>query len=140
MQKLDPNTLEGKIVLITGGAGFLGSWLCDTLVSCGSKVYCIDNFSTGIPLNIDHLLKLGNFHLMRTEVEKISADIGKFDLIMHFASRASPKDYQSSPIETLTVNSIGTMKTLELARNSNSTFIYASSSEVYGDAEVIPTP
>jgi len=138
--KLDPNTFKEKRMLITGGAGFLGCWLCDTLVSCGSKVYCIDNFSTGLKTNIDHLLGLRNFHLIQTEVEKISADLGKFDLIMHFASRASPNDYQNYPIQTLTANSIGTMKTLELVRNFNAVFIYASSSEVYGDAEAIPTP
>ena len=138
--KLDPNIFEEKGVLVTGGAGFLGSWLCDTLVLCGSKVYCVDNFSTGLQSNIDHLLGLKNFHLIRTEVEEINADLGKFDLVMHFASRASPIDYQNHPVQTLTANSIGTMKTLELARISNATFLYASSSEVYGNAGTIPTP
>lgn len=140
LRKLDPNIFKEKKVLITGGAGFLGSWLCNTLTACGSKVYCIDNFSTGLKTNIDHLLDLGNFHLTQTEVEKISTDLGKFDLILHFASRASPNDYQNHPIQTLTANSIGTMRTLELARKSDATFLFASSSEVYGDADVIPTP
>ena len=140
LRKLDHTIFEEKRVLITGGAGFLGSWLCDTLVACGSKVYCMDNFSTGLETNIDYLLRSRNFHLIQTGVEKTGADLGKFDLIMHFASRASPKDYQNYPIQTLTANSIGTMKTLELARNSNSTLLYASSSEVYGNAEIIPTP
>lgn len=140
LRKLDSNIFKEKRVLITGGAGFLGSWLCDTLTACGSKVYCIDNFSTSLKTNIDHLLGLGNFHLTQTEVEKISTDLGKFDLILHFASRASPNDYQNHPIQTLTANSIGTMRTLELARKSDATFLFASSSEVYGDAEAIPTP
>jgi len=139
LQKLDANIFKGKRVLITGGAGFLGSWLCDTLVTHGSKVHCIDNFSTSLKTNIDHLLGLSNFHLIETDVEEINADVGKFDLVMHLASRASPSDYQNHPIETLTANSIGTMNALELARNSNVIFLYASSSEVYGDTEVIPT-
>lgn len=131
--------LKAKKVLITGGGGFLGSWIGETLLALDTKVYCVDNFSTGIRRNIESLKGNKNFYLIEKDVENFDTD-ETFDFIFHFASRPAPDDYVLHPIETLKANSIGTLKMLELSKRSNSTFIYASSSEVYGDAEVIPTP
>jgi UDP-glucuronate decarboxylase len=128
---------EGARILVTGGAGFIGSWLCDVLVEAGANVVCLDNFSTGKKENLEHLQ--GRIRLIEGDVE--SAPIpGKYDIIFHLASRASPEEYQTHPIETLKANSLGTLRILEKAVRDNSTVVYASSSEVYGDASIIPTP
>jgi len=140
LQKLDPNIFEGKGVLITGGAGFLGSWLCDVLVKAGANVTCLDNFSTGLNENIIHLLNEKGFNLIKQDVESIDDNVGKFDLILHLASRASPEEHQQHLIETLKVNSLGSFKVVEQALKSNATLLFTSTSEVYGDAQVFPTP
>lgn len=126
-----------KKVLVTGAAGFLGSWLCDVLLACGAHVTGLDNLSTGRIENVRALQTKGKFLNRAVESNEIDGD---FHYIFHFASRASPEEYQTMPIETLTANSIGTLKTLRQAASHGSVFIYASSSEVYGDAKVIPTP
>jgi UDP-glucuronate decarboxylase len=131
------NSFSSKRILVTGGAGFLGSWLCDVIVRAGGIVDCLDNLSTGKMENVEHLR--GKAKIIINDVEKAELnDI--YDYIFHFSSRASPEEYQEHPIQTLTANSIGTLKMLELAKKCNSIFVYASSSEVYGDAKVIPTP
>lgn len=130
---------NGKEVLVAGGAGFIGSYLCDVLVKAGANVTCLDDFSTGLLWNIDHLLRNRKFKLVRGKTQRLSAN-GRYDFILHFASRASPEEYQLHPIETLLANSLGSQRVLELARKCNSRILFASSSEVYGDAEVIPTP
>jgi len=128
---------SGKRVLVTGSAGFLGSWLCDVLAGSQAKVHCLDNLSTGKKDNLEHLE--GKVTMIIGDVEAVEFE-GRFDYIFHFASRASPEEYQQHPIKTLTANSIGTLRMLELARSSGSVLVYASSSEVYGDAKVVPTP
>jgi nucleoside-diphosphate-sugar epimerase len=110
------------------------------LVSTGVSVHCLDNLSTGLEKNIRHLLPSHNLTFERSDVATPKQFSGKYDLILHFASRVSPEDYQQHQIETLAANSLGTQNMLELARRSDAVFVYASSSEVYGDAEVIPTP
>jgi UDP-glucuronate decarboxylase len=127
----------GKDVLVTGGAGFLGSWLCETLVASGASVACLDNFSTGQSQNL-----FGFKRKIRTIRANVStARLGTdYDYIFHMSSRASPEEYQQFPIETLMANSAGTMRMLELARKSDATIVYASTSEIYGDAAVVPTP
>ena len=128
---------SGKRILVTGGAGFIGSWMCDVLVHTGANIDCLDNFSTGKMSNVKHLK--GRIRLIQTDVE--SAELsGAYDYILHLSSRASPEEYQRHPVETLTANSIGTLKVLEHARKHGSTFVLASTSEVYGDAQVVPTP
>lgn len=128
-----------KSVLITGGAGFLGSWMCEALIGLGAKVTCLDNLSTGKSENIDHLLKLDRFRFIQDRVETFETK-DDFDYILHFASRASPEEYQLHPIETLLSNSVGSHRMLELARNLDATILFSSTSEVYGDAKIIPTP
>lgn len=133
------DTFTDKSVLITGGAGFIGSYLCDTLVQLGAAVTCLDNFSTGLIKNVDHLLPKKGFRLVKEDVSSFEGD-EKFDFVFHFASRASPEEYQLYPVETLLANSEGSYRMLELARKHDSTVLFASSSEVYGDPEVVPTP
>ena len=134
-----PETFRDKNVLITGGAGFIGSYLCETLVQLGATVVCLDNFSTGLTENIDHLFSKKNFQLITGDVSKYE-NREKLDYILHFASRASPDDYQLYPVETLLANSQGSYRLLEQARKDDSIILFASSSEIYGNPEVVPTP
>ena len=132
---------EDKVVLITGGAGFLGSWICDVLVEQGAKVICVDNLSSGLENNVSHLLNDENFKFVKHDIsEPLKLDVEKVDLIMHLASRASPLEFDKYPIEIIRANTLGTMNMLELARKHNARFLFTSTSEVYGDAKVIPTP
>ena len=128
---------SGKRILVTGGAGFIGSWMCDVLVLAGGKVHCLDNFSTGRLANIEHLKK--RITLIEANVEEVELS-GSYDCIMHLSSRASPEEYQQHPVETLNANSAGTERMLEHARKYGSVVLLTSTSEVYGDAEVVPTP
>jgi len=118
-------------VLVTGGAGFIGSFLCERLLEEVYDVICLDNFSTGKKSNIAHLMTNQKFKLIEHDITK-PIDL-KIDYIFHLASPASPVDYQKLPIETSMANSIGTFNMLELARKSNARFLLASTSEVYGD-------
>jgi UDP-glucuronate decarboxylase len=130
---------EGKRVLVAGGAGFVGSWICDVLAGVGAEVVCLDNFSTGKKETIDHLLNKPFFKLTEEDVCNFQAK-AKFDYVLHLASRASPEEYQQHPIETLKANSLGSYNMLEVARKHDAKILYASTSEVYGDAQTIPTP
>ena len=128
-----------KKVLVTGGAGFIGSWLCDVLLDFDAQVTALDNFSTGRMKNIDHLMQNAKFKLIKSDVCKFKSK-DKFDIILHMAGHASPDEYQVHPIETLQTSAVGTKNMAELARKNDATFLFASTSEVYGDAEVVPTP
>ena len=125
-------------VVVTGGAGFLGSHLCETLIRRGDHVVCLDNFLTGNPANVAHLLEEPGFQLIRSDVTDFVHVGGQVDLVLHFASPASPIDYLKLPIETLKVGSIGTLHALGLAREKGARIILASTSEVYGDPKVHP--
>lgn len=127
-------------VLITGGAGFLGSHLCDRFLSEGDKVICIDNFITGSPDNIAHMFGNKNFKFIQHDVTNYIYVDGKVDYILHFASPASPIDYLKLPIQTLKVGSLGTHKTLGLALAKKSRYLIASTSETYGDPAIHPQP
>ena len=122
-----------KRILITGGAGFLGSHLCDRYHSEGWDVVCMDNLITGSYDNIEHLVDQERFTFVEFDVTKYIDLDGDLDLILHFASPASPIDYLEMPIQTLKVGSLGTHKTLGLARAKKARFLLASTSEVYGD-------
>lgn len=127
-------------VLITGGAGFLGSHLCERFLAEGDTVYCIDNFITGSPDNIEHLFGNKNFTFIHHDVTNYIYVAGELDYILHFASPASPIDYLKLPIQTLKVGSLGTHKALGLAKAKNARILLASTSEVYGDPLIHPQP
>jgi len=124
-------------ILITGGAGFLGSHLCDHFLAEGHEVICMDNLITGNIENISHI-RSENFFFIKHDVTNYIYIDGPLDFILHFASPASPIDYQELPIQTLKVGSLGTHKALGLAKEKNATFLLASTSEVYGDPLVHP--
>ena len=119
--------------LITGGAGFLGSHLCDRLLGDGHEVVCMDNFLTGSPGNIAHLEKNSGFTFLERDVTEYIEIEGPLDYVLHFASPASPIDYLRLPIQTLKVGALGTHNALGLTKAKNACFLLASTSEVYGD-------
>lgn len=127
-------------VLITGGAGFLGSHLCERYLKEGYEVICMDNLSTGNGDNIEHLFGDANFQFIHHDVTNYIHVSGDLDLILHFASPASPIDYLEMPIQTLKVGSLGTHKALGLARAKGARILLASTSEVYGDPLIHPQP
>lgn len=127
-----------KRVLITGGSGFLGSHLCERYLAEGYEVFCLDNLSTGREDNVAHLFRDGNFVFIKYDVTNYLHIPGDLDLILHFASPASPIDYLEMPIQTLKVGSLGTHKALGLAKAKNARFLLASTSEVYGDPLIHP--
>jgi dTDP-glucose 4,6-dehydratase len=127
-----------KRVLITGGAGFLGSHLCDRFINEGYHVIAMDNLITGSLQNIEHLFKLQQFEFYNHDVSKYVYVVGPLDYILHFASPASPIDYLKIPIQTLKVGSLGTHNLLGLAKAKNARMLIASTSEVYGDPHVHP--
>ena len=125
--------MSTKRVLITGGAGFLGSHLCDRYLNEGFDVICMDNLLTGSFNNIAHLMGNDGFTFIKHDVTNYIHVGEDLDLILHFASPASPIDYLEMPIQTLKVGSLGTHKALGLAKEKNARFLLASTSEVYGD-------
>ena len=129
-----------KHAVVTGGAGFLGSHLCDRLLAEGHRVTAIDNLITGDTKNIAHLLGNERFKFVRHDVTEYIYIDGPVDYILHFASPASPIDYLKLPIQTLKVGSLGTHKALGLAKAKRSRFLLASTSEVYGDPLIHPQP
>ena len=122
-----------KRAVVTGGAGFLGSHLCDRLLEAGYEVVCLDNLLTGNPDNIAHLIGHPGFRFIKHNVTEFIHVQGRVDTVLHFASPASPRDYLEMPIQTLKVGSLGTHKTLGLAKEKGALFLLASTSEVYGD-------
>ncbi|MDH7604482.1 MAG: SDR family oxidoreductase [Melioribacter sp.] len=130
--------MQKKVAVVTGGAGFLGSHLCDRLINEGMKVICLDNLLTGRIENIEHLFGNENFQFIKLDVTNYIHVPSKVDYVLHFASPASPIDYLKLPIQTLKVGSLGTHKALGLAKEKNAVFLLASTSEVYGDPLVHP--
>lgn len=125
-------------ILITGGAGFIGSHLCERFLQAGDEVICVDNFITGNADNIAHLFSNPRFSFIPQDVTNYIYVKGPLDAILHFASPASPIDYLELPIQTLKVGSLGTHKALGLAKEKKARFLLASTSEVYGDPLVHP--
>ncbi|HLD29036.1 MAG TPA: UDP-glucuronic acid decarboxylase family protein [bacterium] len=120
-------------IVVTGGAGFIGSHLCERFLNEGHEVVCIDNIITGSLRNIEHLFGKKGFVFIKYDVTNFVNVSGKVDAVLHFASPASPVDYQEHPIPTLKVGSLGTHKTLGLAKDKGAKYLLASTSEVYGD-------
>jgi dTDP-glucose 4,6-dehydratase len=129
-----------KTILITGGAGFIGSHLCDFLLNKNFKIICVDNLITGNKKNIEHLSNNQNFKFINQDISKHITINENLDYILHLASPASPVDYQKIPIQTLKVGSLGTHNTLGLALVKKAKYLLASTSEVYGDPLVNPQP
>ncbi len=125
-------------ILVTGGAGFIGSHLCEFLLNKGHQVICMDNLVTGNADNIAHLFGMEGFEFIRYDVTNYVYVAGQLDFVLHFASPASPIDYQQLPIQTLKVGAMGTHKTLGLAKEKKAAFLLASTSECYGDPQVHP--
>jgi dTDP-glucose 4,6-dehydratase len=132
--------MERRRAAVTGGAGFLGSHLCERLLDEGYEVICLDDFSTGNAGNVEHLLQRDGFRLVRADVTAFVHVSGDLDAVLHFASPASPIDYLQMPLHTLKVGSIGTFHALGLAREKKARFLLASTSESYGDPLVHPQP
>ncbi|CAN5776889.1 SDR family oxidoreductase [soil metagenome] len=132
--------MSSRRVVVTGGAGFLGSHLCETLLARGDQVVAIDNLATGRLSNIEHLFGSDGFTFVRHDVSSYVWVPGRVDAVLHLASPASPKDYLDMPIQTLKVGSLGTHNTLGLAKDKGARFLLASTSEVYGDPQVHPQP
>lgn len=137
------NSAKGKLVLVAGGAGFLGSHLCDALVADGARVICLDNLKTGRRDNIAHLKGEDRFSLVEADIcEELPASLRskrrRIDAIFNLACSASPPHYQADPIHTLMTSVLGSRNLLELADQTNARFLLASTSEVYGDPEVHP--
>jgi dTDP-glucose 4,6-dehydratase len=127
-------------ILITGGAGFLGSHLCDRFVAEGARVWCLDNYLTGAPSNVAHLVEEPAFTLVEHDITKPFVPDFPPTAVLHFASPASPPAYLANPIHTLKVGGLGTLHALGIAKDFGSAFLLASTSEVYGDPEVRPQP
>ena len=121
-------------MLISGGNGFLGSHLAEYAVAEGYEVTVVDDFTTSNVVNVP-----SEVNLVRKSIEEFDTD-GKYDFVVHLAARPSPEDYSLNPVRTISSNSFGTKVMLDIARKSNGTFVYTSSSEVYGEASIIPTP
>jgi dTDP-glucose 4,6-dehydratase len=132
--------MSTRRIVVTGGAGFLGSHLCERLLAHGDEVVCLDNFLTGTPANVAHLLGRPGFTCTRCDLTEFLHVPGPVDLVLHFASPASPIDYLRLPIQTLKVGAIGTWHALGLAKEKRARFLLASTSEVYGDPKVHPQP
>jgi dTDP-glucose 4,6-dehydratase len=126
--------------VVTGGAGFLGSHVCERLLADGHEVLSLDNFLTGTPNNIDHLLEHERFRQVKADITDFIHVGGPVDQVVHLASPASPIDYLKLPIETMKVGSIGTMHALGLAKEKGARFLLASTSEAYGDPQIHPQP
>jgi len=148
-------SFRAKTILVTGGAGFLGSWVCDILVKQGANCVCIDNLSSGKFENISHLMEKDNFRFINHDISEpvffglthhpngiCIGNIKRIDIVMHMASRASPFEFTEEPISILRSNTLGTLNSLGIAKFHNAMFFYTSTSEVYGNPpkEAVPTP
>ena len=140
VSKIESKYYYRKTVLVTGGAGFLGSWLCEALLALGAEVICLDNYSSGQEENIHHLLENPKFTLLIHDVSEPFTIEKKLDYVFHLASRAGPFEFAEFPIEIIRSNTIGTMQVLEIAAKNNAKFLFTSTSETYGEPAIFPTP
>ena len=133
-------SFDGQTVLVNGGAGFLGSWVCGVLVEQNANVLCLDNFSSGLKSNISHLKSKSNFTFYEHNITEPIYFDNKIDLVMHMASRASPFEFEKFPIQILKANTLGIWVALGIAKKHGARFLYTSTSEIYGSPDVVPTP
>jgi UDP-glucuronate decarboxylase len=139
-RELEGISFQDQRVLVTGGAGFLGSWICDVLIAQGAEIICVDNLASGLLSNVSQLLDSGKFHFVEHDISDPISFEDKLDLVIHMASRASPFEFDHYPLEILKANTIGLMNSLEVARKNDARLLYTSTSEIYGNPEVVPTP
>jgi UDP-glucuronate decarboxylase len=130
----------GQSILVTGGAGFLGSWICDVLIAQGAEVICLDNLASGLQSNISPRLDSDRFRFVKHDISEPINFEDRLNLVIHMASRASPFEFEHYPIEILKANTIGLMVSLEIAKKHNARVLYTSTSETYGNPQVVPTP
>lgn len=133
-------SFEDQRVLVTGGAGFLGSWICDTLLASGAHVTCVDNFASGRKENIRHLMDHGRFRFIEHDISTPLPVETRLDFVIHMASRASPFEFEHYPIQILKANTLGVLVALGIAKKHGAKLLYTSTSEVYGNPDIVPTP
>ncbi len=129
----------GKTVLVTGGAGFLGSWLCDVLAELNANVICLDNLASGLESNISELFTKDNFAFIKHDITRPIFFDEDLDVVLHLASRASPFEFQRFPIQILKANTLGIWVALGIAKSHKARLLYTSTSEIYGNATEVPT-
>jgi UDP-glucuronate decarboxylase len=133
-------SFEDQRVLVTGGAGFLGSWICDTLLASGAHVTCVDNFASGRKENIRHLMDHERFRFIEHDISEPLPVETRLDYVFHMASRASPFEFEHYPIQILKANTTGILVALGIAKKHGARILYTSTSEVYGNPDIVPTP
>jgi UDP-glucuronate decarboxylase len=133
-------SFEDQRVLVTGGAGFLGSWICDTLLVSGAHVTCVDNFVSGQKENIRHLMDHERFRFIEHDISTPLPVETTLDYVFHMASRASPFEFEHYPIQILKANTTGILVALGIAKKHGARIVYTSTSEVYGNPDIVPTP
>lgn len=134
------DNIEGKTIFITGGAGFLGSWLCDVLIELNARVICVDNLASGLMSNLSQVIDKKNFTFIEHDITTPILLDDDLDVVMHLASRASPFEFEKFPIQILKANTLGIWTSLGIAKKHKARFLYTSTSEIYGNATEIPTP
>jgi UDP-glucuronate decarboxylase len=133
-------SFEDRRVLVTGGAGFLGSWMCEFLVKSGASVTCIDNFASGQKANIQSLMDNERFRFIEHDISTPLPVDTPLDYVFHMASRASPFEFEHYPIQILKANTMGVLVALGIAKKHHARIVYTSTSEVYGNPDIVPTP
>jgi UDP-glucuronate decarboxylase len=133
-------SFEDRRVLVTGGAGFLGSWMCETLIASGASVICIDNFASGQKSNIQSLMDNEGFKFIEHDISTPFPVDTPLDYVFHMASRASPFEFEHYPIQILKANTMGVLVALGIAKKHHARIVYSSTSEVYGNPDIVPTP
>jgi UDP-glucuronate decarboxylase len=133
-------SFEDQTVLVTGGAGFLGSWICEVLIAQNAKVICLDNLASGQEQNIRHLKGHENFSFLLHDISQPVNLDKKIDVILHMASRASPLEFEQFPIQIMKANTLGTWVALGIAKKNKARVLFTSTSEIYGESQIIPTP
>ena len=131
--------IEGKNILVTGGSGFLGSWICEVLVTVGAEVICLDNLASGLKSNIVSMMDRDNFKFIQHDITQPIFFDEPIDMVMHLASRASPFEFEKYPIQILKANTLGIWVALGIAKQHDARVLYTSTSEIYGDAKEFPT-
>jgi UDP-glucuronate decarboxylase len=133
-------SFEDQTVLVTGGAGFLGSWMCDVLIAQNARVICLDNLASGREQNIENLKENENFSFLRHDISQPVILDTKIDFVLHMASRASPLEFEQFPIQIMKANTLGTWIALGIAKKNKARLLFTSTSEIYGESQIIPTP